>query len=219
MPYLPLVVTVGSSPPDLVTRVAVSADYVLAGQLVAAGHQLFDAAGGVLVGEVRSDPLGAFPDKVRVVVSVDYAPGTGLTGFTKPFEVRPADAGAHLRFDVPRQLDRKVRVSFGFVINPKDQLTVRWDHLVDGAVVRGDSLVVTSAGASPPVATPAEVVVELKAQPEADNKLQVRVAAVTTLQGLQLEPFSQAFPVDAQYVVLKSAPGSNGALKIVAASA
>ena len=218
MPNLPLVVTVGSSPPDLVARVVVSAGYVLADQKVAAGHQVFDAGGGVLVGDIRSDPLGAFPTTARATVAVDYVPESGLTGFTKSLDVPVTEAGGQLVYDVPRQLDRRVRVSFGFVINPGDKLTVRWDHLVGGAVVRGDTLVVTSAGPSPPVATPADVVVELKGQPEADNKLQLRVAAVTTLQGLPLEKFDQQFPIDAQSIVLKSAaaPSPPGGLKIVA---
>lgn len=218
MPNLPLVVTVGSSPPELVNRVAVSTGYVLTNQKVTAGHQVFDAGGGVFVGAIQSDPLGAFPTAAAVTVAVDYAPDSGLTGFTKSFPVAVTEAGGHLVYDVPRQLDRKVRVSFGFVINPGDKLNVRWDHLVGGVVVRGDTLVVVSAGASPPVASPADVVVELKGQPEADNKLQLRVVAVTTLQGLPLEKFDQQFPIDAQSIVLKSAaaPGPPPGLRIVA---
>lgn len=216
MPSLPLVVTISSSPPELVTRVAVSAGYAQKSQSMSAGHQSFDAGGGVFVGAIASDPLGVYPTAAKVNVSVDYAPASGLVGFTKSVPVALDETGGHVFFDVPKQLDRQIRISFGFEIGVNEQLSLRWDQLVDGAAVLNETVVVAHIGpASAP--TPADVLVKLKAHPERDNKLQIRVLGVTNLLSKPFEKFDQQFPIDAQSIVLKSAPGGTpNTIKLVA---
>lgn len=209
MPTLPLIVTITSAPADLVSRVTISAGYDLQGQLKSAGTATFDAKGGTFSGVIESDPLGGFPTKALIDISVDYMPESGLTGFSKEFTQPVSAAGVHFFYDVPKQLDRQILVGFGFVPSSTDRLTFRWDHLVKGAPVRGDTLEVTAQQvAGVWQAKPPNILVALKAHPEKDNRLQIRIVAITEFQNEQLEPFEQTFPVEAQSVVLKSGPGA-----------
>lgn len=207
MRTLPLVFTVTGSPAGLVSRVAVSATYLYgegaSKEPRSAGYTAFDGGGGTFAGSIDLTPLGNAPDKVVVEVGVAYDPGSGVQGFTKTIEVKPAAPGLpfHGVYEVPKLLDRQVLISFGFTTpSAGERLAFRWDQLAEGSVVRGEATeVVNDANAT----KPSSVAAKFNVQPEKDNKVRVRVRGVTKYLALDLVPFDQSFPVETQLIVLR----------------
>ena len=159
------------------------------------------------------DTGGGFPATVRIVITVDFQPDTGLHGLVKEFQADVESTGVNFLFE-PNQVVQRTTLFFDLKPRPKpaDFLLIRWTHVAGGVVVAsGQKLMDGSAlaGPSPPSC-------EIVFIPDPIAAVDMSVDITGTFQGQPLTPFSQRFPLSEHAVLLRAAVNRGGKYFLVA---
>jgi hypothetical protein len=198
--------TIGSAPDWLVTRYVVDSTYTTSDGTHGCGHAQLSAAGGIVEGQIP-ETGGEFPPAVRIVVTVDFQPETGLYGLVKEFLVDVESTGVNFLFE-PRQVVQHTRLLFDLLPRPlpTDFLLIRWTHSARDVVVASGQKLLESDD----LATAGSTDCELVFVPDPVSASDVAVNITGALQGVALSPFSERFPLSETAVLFRAA-ANNGA--------
>lgn len=203
--YLVCRVTIGSSPDWLVTRFVADSTYLTPdGVTHGCGHAELGAAGGIVEGQLP-DSGGQFPSTVRIVVTVDFQPQTGLHGLVKEFVMGVESTGVNFLFE-PNQVIQHTRLLFDLQPHPlgTDFVLIRWTHSSGGAVIASGEKLLDGAVLAGPGPTDCEIVFI----PDPISAVDVAIGVTGTFQGVALTPFSQTFPLSESAVLLRATPNA-----------
>jgi hypothetical protein len=201
--FLDVKITIGSAPTWLVSRYAVQATYTTPTGRHSCGSAVLDAGGGTVSGQV-SDDGGHFPDTVDIAVSIDFVPGTGLTGVVRNFTAAVTDVGVNFLFE-PDQMMQTVELIFDLTSpppQPGDFFSIQWQHHAGGGTagtgtkfLSGQDLV-----AGPVIRT------DITLMPDSTAPGTLAVTIQGRYRGAVLTTFSGSFDVANTAVVLRPQP-------------
>lgn len=205
--YLVCRATIGSAPNWLVTRYVVDSMYTGSDGLThGCGHAELDAAGGIVEGQLP-EVGGQFPATVRITVTVDFQPETGLHGLVKEFAVDVESTGVNFLFE-PNQVIQRTRLLFDLQPHPlaADFLLIRWIHASVGVVIASGQKLMDGNTFSGPGPADCEIVFI----PDPIAAVDMSVDITGTFQGIALTPFSQRFLLSEPAVLFRATANVGG---------
>jgi hypothetical protein len=199
--YLVCRATIGSAPDWLVTRYVVDSMYISSDGLAhGCGHAELGAAGGIVEGQLP-DVAGQFPTTVRITVTLDFQPETGLHGLVKEFAVDVEPTGVNFLFE-PNQVVQRTRLLFDLQPKPlwDDFLLIRWTHSSGGVVVASGEK--SMDGNTLRGSTPSDCEIVFIPDPIAAVDMSVDITG--TFWGRDLTPFSQVFLLSEHAILFRT---------------
>jgi DNA-binding beta-propeller fold protein YncE len=213
--FLDVKVTIGSAPTWLVSRYAVQATYTTATGRHSCGSAVLDAGGGTVSGQV-SDDGGHFPDTVDIAVTIDFVPGTGLTGVVRNFSAAVTDVGVNFLFE-PDQMMQTVELIFDLTSpppQPGDFLSIQWQHHAGGGTAGTGTKFLSSQdlAAGPVIET------DITLMPDSTAPGSLAVTIQGRYRGAALTTFSGSFDVANTAVVLRPQPATGTSYTLAVAT-
>ncbi|PGH52098.1 hypothetical protein CRI70_03005 [Streptomyces sp. Ru87] len=194
-----LKVVVGSAPPWLVSRYVVDCAYESPdGSMHPCGRGEFGADGGVVEDRI-SDAWGGFPATARVVVAVDFQPGTGLQGVVEHFAPEVGAAGVSMLYE-PNQEIRRVKLVFGLTppAGAQDYLLLRWVYRSGASAGGGSQKTLTGPDLQGNVAQH-----EIAFPPDASTAAAVDLTVDGVYQAAELVQFKQRVSLPASALAFR----------------
>jgi hypothetical protein len=213
--FLDVKITIGSAPTWLVSRYAVQATCTTPTGIHSCGSAVLDADGGIVSGHV-SDDGGHFPDTVDIAVTIDFVPGTGLTGVVRNFSAAVTDVGVNFLFE-PDQMMQTVELIFDVTSpapQPGDFLSIQWQHHVGGGTAgTGTKFLSSQDLAAVPV-----IQTDITLMPDSTTPGTLAVTIQGRYRGAALTTFSGSFDVANTAVVLRPQPDTGTSYKLAVAT-